>query len=162
VEPLFLHSNILPKISIIFTYVLLWNWKQQVPSKHQRPWTPQNFIKCDTKVPGLFIININCKCVCTRWQWHNTIQYTKTQNNTYTLKAIHNTKITNTIKQNYKHNNTKLQTQCKQRKYFNFLTQHRHLLTSRNVQIAHERFRQCVNVQGTHFKHLSIVSVNSN
>jgi hypothetical protein len=38
---------------------------------------------------------------------HNTIQYTKnirTQNNTYTLKTIHNTKITN--------NNTKLQTQC--------------------------------------------------
>jgi hypothetical protein len=28
----------------------------------------------------------------------------KTQNNTYTLKIIHNTKITNTITQNYKHN----------------------------------------------------------
>jgi hypothetical protein len=37
---------------------------------------------------------------------HNTIQYNtqKTQNNTYTLKRIHNTKITNTITQNYKHN----------------------------------------------------------
>jgi hypothetical protein len=35
---------------------------------------------------------------------HNTIQYTKTQNNTYTLKTIHTTIITNTITQNYKHN----------------------------------------------------------
>jgi hypothetical protein len=35
-----------------------------------------------------------------------TIQYNtqKTQNNTYTLKIIHNTKITNKITQNYKHN----------------------------------------------------------
>jgi hypothetical protein len=37
-----------------------------------------------------------------------TIQYntqkTKKQNNTYTLKTIHNTIITNTITQNYKHN----------------------------------------------------------
>jgi hypothetical protein len=37
---------------------------------------------------------------------HNTIQYIqKTQNNTYTLKTIHNTKITNTMhkrKQEYK------------------------------------------------------------
>ena len=40
---------------------------------------------------------------------YNKIQYTKkktqkTQNNTYTLKTIHNTIITNTITQNYKHN----------------------------------------------------------
>jgi hypothetical protein len=35
---------------------------------------------------------------------YNTILYAqKTQNNTYTLKIIHNTKITNTITQNYKH-----------------------------------------------------------
>jgi hypothetical protein len=37
---------------------------------------------------------------------YNKILYNtqKTQNNTYTLKIIHNTKITNTITQNYKHN----------------------------------------------------------
>jgi hypothetical protein len=40
---------------------------------------------------------------------HNTIQYNtqqtqKTENNTYTLKTIHNAIITNTITQNYKHN----------------------------------------------------------
>jgi hypothetical protein len=37
---------------------------------------------------------------------YNTILYytihKKTQNNTYTLKTIHNTKITNTVTQNYK------------------------------------------------------------
>jgi hypothetical protein len=35
---------------------------------------------------------------------HKTIQYNaqKTQNNTYTLKTIHNTIITNTVTQNYK------------------------------------------------------------
>jgi hypothetical protein len=39
-----------------------------------------------------------------------TIQYNiqKTQNNTYTLKTIHNTKITNTITENYKHNAHKI------------------------------------------------------
>jgi hypothetical protein len=37
---------------------------------------------------------------------HNTVQYNtqKTQNNTYTLKTIHNAIIKNTITQNYKHN----------------------------------------------------------
>jgi hypothetical protein len=39
---------------------------------------------------------------------HNTIQYTKNtkkhKNITYTLKTIHNTIITNTVTQNYKHN----------------------------------------------------------
>jgi hypothetical protein len=40
----------------------------------------------------------NCKWICTRWQW-----YYNTQNNTYTLKTIHNTNITNTM-------HTKLQT----------------------------------------------------
>jgi hypothetical protein len=34
---------------------------------------------------------------------YNTI-HRKTQNNTYTLKTIHTTIITNTITQNYKHN----------------------------------------------------------
>jgi hypothetical protein len=40
---------------------------------------------------------------------YNTILYNtqKTQNNTYTLKTTHNTKITNTV-------HTKLQTQCTQ------------------------------------------------
>jgi hypothetical protein len=60
----------------------------------------------------IIIIIINCMWVCTQWQWYynsqyNKIQYytihRKTQNNTYTLKKIHNTKITNTITQNYKH-----------------------------------------------------------
>jgi hypothetical protein len=36
------------------------------------------------------------------------LQYTKKQNNTYTLKTIHDTKITNTITHNYKHNAHKI------------------------------------------------------
>jgi hypothetical protein len=40
---------------------------------------------------------------------YNTIQYTqKTQDNTYTLETIHNTKITNTVTHNYKHNAHKI------------------------------------------------------
>jgi hypothetical protein len=43
----------------------------------------------------------------------NTIQY-NTQNNTYTLKTIHNAIITNTITQNYKHNAHKKNRSIKQ------------------------------------------------
>ena len=55
----------------------------------------------------LFIIIINCKWICTRWQWYYNTQYNtqkhkrtqKSQNNTYTLKIIHNAIITNTVTQ---------------------------------------------------------------
>jgi hypothetical protein len=35
---------------------------------------------------------------------YNTQKTQQTQNNTHTLKTIYNSKITNTITQNYKHN----------------------------------------------------------
>ena len=54
----------------------------------------------------IIIIIINCKWVCTRWQWYYNTQ--KTQNNTYTLKTIHNKKVTNTETQTYKHNAHKI------------------------------------------------------
>jgi hypothetical protein len=62
---------------------------------------------CTLKLSNIIIIIINCKWVWTRWQWYYNTQYNtthtilyntqKTENNTYTLKTIHNTKIANTI-----------------------------------------------------------------
>jgi hypothetical protein len=54
----------------------------------------------------IIIIIINCKWVCTRWQWYYNTQY----NTQKTKQRIHTQN--DTQRNNYKHNNTKLQTQC--------------------------------------------------
>jgi hypothetical protein len=51
----------------------------------------------------IIIIIINCKWVCTRWQWYYNTQYNTIHKITHTHSKQYTTKITNTVTQNYKH-----------------------------------------------------------
>jgi hypothetical protein len=62
----------------------------------------------------IIIIIINCKWVCTQWQWYYNTQYNTTLYNTQKTQHTHTHIQNNTKHKNYKHNNTKLQTQCTQ------------------------------------------------